>query len=737
MTFLNPFILFGLAAAAIPILIHLLNLRKLRVVEFSSLQFLKELQRTSLRRLKIRQILLLVLRTLLVIALVLAFSRPVIRGPLAGIVGTRAATSVVILIDDSPSMSIRTERGSLFTQATEAARDILTTVEANDKVHILSLSSLVGGQEPVEPLPSVTAALARVGQLTESQISTPVTTGLRAASQILSTSPAANAEVFLITDGQATQFSMPPGQAADSVVHLGDRTHLYLITVPSREEENAAVASCLVKSQMISRNKPVLLETTVRNFGNHPMENSVVSLYLDGQRVAQQTASVQPRGSLALQWATIPKRAGFLEGYVQMEEDCLDADNRRYFVIHVPGAVRVLITGPSSDAMRFPTLALTLGGDTLVTGLPSIRQELEQAIPSLDLTAYDVVLWSGPGTITPSTVERLAQFVKSGGNLALFPGRSTDTRLYNDMLLAALGVPPAVVTQASSGGGTEQAGQSRPCLTFGQLDYAHPVFAGMFDEPVSRKKSARSIESPRVYTALGPKPAGRGHSIISLADGTSFLTEYKHGDGKILLFAVEPGLAWSDFPLKGIYAPLLHRSVAYLASETQPTTGAVVGHIIDTEQRLRAQDARGPFVLRAPDGGEEKLTPSFAGISGVARFHSLPTTVAGTYRLERVPAGEKPDGSGSPATLTAIPVNIAPGESDLGKLNERDWESFLAQHAIPSGRSHRLTTGEQIERVIRESRFGVELWKYCVALAILCALLELAIGRVPKQEPTR
>ena len=71
--------LFGLAAAAIPVLIHLLNFRKLRTVEFSSLRFLKELQRSSIRRIRIRQWILLALRTLLIVALVLAFSRPALR----------------------------------------------------------------------------------------------------------------------------------------------------------------------------------------------------------------------------------------------------------------------------------------------------------------------------------------------------------------------------------------------------------------------------------------------------------------------------------------------------------------------------------------------------------------------------------------------------------------------------------------------------------------------------------
>ncbi|HXG39208.1 MAG TPA: BatA domain-containing protein, partial [Bacteroidota bacterium] len=79
MTFLNPLVLLGLLAAAIPILLHLFNLRKLRTIEFSTLTFLKELQKSKIRRIKIRQWLLLLLRTLLVILLVMAFARPTVR----------------------------------------------------------------------------------------------------------------------------------------------------------------------------------------------------------------------------------------------------------------------------------------------------------------------------------------------------------------------------------------------------------------------------------------------------------------------------------------------------------------------------------------------------------------------------------------------------------------------------------------------------------------------------------
>src|SRR5687768_4361997 len=103
MIFLNPFILVAMAAASIPLLLHLLNLRKLRTVEFSSLKFLKELQKTRIRRLKLKQILLLILRTSLVIFAVLAFARPALHGS-AGLPGSHASTTAVILIDDSFSM---------------------------------------------------------------------------------------------------------------------------------------------------------------------------------------------------------------------------------------------------------------------------------------------------------------------------------------------------------------------------------------------------------------------------------------------------------------------------------------------------------------------------------------------------------------------------------------------------------------------------------------------------------
>ena len=142
MTFLNPLVLFGMAAAAIPVILHLLNLRKLRTIELSTLRFLKELQQTKIRKLKVRQILLLIIRTLLVLFIVLAFARPAFRGTMLGSIGANAHSSVVLIVDDSFSMTASDERGELFKQAKESMAKIIDLLNEGDEVFLIKLSDL-------------------------------------------------------------------------------------------------------------------------------------------------------------------------------------------------------------------------------------------------------------------------------------------------------------------------------------------------------------------------------------------------------------------------------------------------------------------------------------------------------------------------------------------------------------------------------------------------------------------
>ena len=80
-------------------------------------------------------------------------------------------------------------------------------------------------------------------------------------------------------------------------------------------------------------------------------------------------------------------------------------------------------------------------------------------------------------------------------------------------------------------------------------------------------KEKKKIESPDIYYHFKISPAGKGRNIISLVDGSSFLSEYKTWKGKFLLLNTAPVLSWSNFPLKSIFVPLINKSAFYLASK--------------------------------------------------------------------------------------------------------------------------------------------------------------------------
>ena len=140
MVFLNPTILLGLLASLIPVIIHLLNLRKLKRIEFSTLDFLKELQKNKIKRIKIKQWILLALRVLIILFLVASFARPTLESTTAG--GTSAAkTTAVFVLDDSPSMSIIGDNGNYFNYSKQTIKTILEQFNEGDELNLVTLSN--------------------------------------------------------------------------------------------------------------------------------------------------------------------------------------------------------------------------------------------------------------------------------------------------------------------------------------------------------------------------------------------------------------------------------------------------------------------------------------------------------------------------------------------------------------------------------------------------------------------
>ena len=714
MTFLNPFVLFGLAAAAIPVLLHLLNLRKLRTVEFSSVRFLKELQKSSMRRLRIRQILLLILRTLLLIAVVMAFSRPALRVRLGGFASQAASSTMIVILDDSPSMSLHDERGTAFARGVQAVAHLIDIAAEGDRLFLIPLSEL----RPGNPLPAPRtqeSAREALGRMAPSTVSVPLDGAIRAIRPLLAASPDANREVMFVSDGQATQI-LPRGVPPDTGGGLDPGGTLFLCFSPPLRHENAGVTGGELLTRIVSDKKPLRYRPVITNTGDEPVRQKVVSLYADGARVAQQTVEISPRGEVRPVLPFMVKRRGVLGCSVQLEDDAFDADNTYAFVVEVPEHIAVLLTGPDAPSTQLATLALTLGGDSLLAGHLSAREMTNAELASADLSRFDVIVVCGFEGIGSPASRAIARFVSEGGGVMLFPHAGAGTgsgAIFKDLGIPSPSGPPVTAPSGSF-------------LSFSSVDYAHPLFEGLFEARRGTGKGEPAVESPRIVTALPLGAGERGTRVIGLTNGNAFLVDYGVGNGRVLVFAVEAGTTWSDFPLKGLFAPILHRGIAYAGTRFTPPRSTAPGDPLEFSFRLRNFTDRDAYTITSPDGHTQKVVPEFQGAAGTARFSGGTAVETGVYRLSR-------DGraAGEPARdIAALAVNISPGESDLRTASDGDIEKFRAAEKIAADRIHEMPP-ERAAETVRQTRYGFELWKHFVVLAALLAIAEMAVGRAP------
>jgi len=722
MTFLNPFVLFGLIAATIPLVLHLLNLRRLRTVEFSSLRFLKELQRSSLRRVRIRQWVLLLLRTLLIASLVFAFSRPAVVGTLGGIAGGRAATTMVVLVDDSPSMTVRNERGMLFAQAKESAASLSSLLKEGDQLYLVPLSELVHKEEFI-PLRTREQATPVLSDLQPSLIRVPFQRAFRAASRILATSNSPNQEVYLLTDAQANQF-LPDSAKPSTAISFTPQVRTYVIRTGATTRTNAAVASAEVRNLIVSRSRPLQVGATLRNFGAISINGVIASMTLDGTRIAQQSVNLSEDGSVDIIGRTNPRRAGFLKGSVDIEDDALDADNHRYFSARIPGTINVLLVGSTAADTRFVRLALTLSGDSTLAGIFTLRQLPETALPASDLGGIDVIILCNVRDFNSVSADRLIHFVEQGGGLMIFPGVKTDLGSYNSLLFSRLGIPPA-----GAPAGTLNATPSATGVTsFGRLDQEHPLFSGMFEDRAGHKKW--TIASPHISTAIVPGASPQAHAIISLTNGRAFLMEYPAHQGRVLLYAVDAGIEWSDFATQGLFAPLVYRSAVYLSAHSQDISSFVAGQPLEILLRLSIVGDHSAYFFVSPSGKPERTVPEYRSVSGIAVFRSTPTIESGIYELQKMADQQTgQQGSQSMVTLAAAAVNVDTAESDLRTVDEAALQRFWTGLGIPETNAHVLNASQTLDAAVEQSRYGLELWKHFLFLALALALAEMIVAR--------
>ena len=701
MTFLNPLILLGLAAAAIPLIIHLFNFRRPRKIDFSSLAFLKELQKSTMQRVRIKQILLLILRMLAIACLALAFARPTLTGGLGGVLGKRASSSMAIVIDNSRSMQLRDSQGEYLDQAKELAAALIDQATTEDEIFIVTTTS-----SELQPSPYNLTSLAQdaVADIEISPASSQLSDAWRKASERLKEASNLNKEIYLISDLQKRTF-VDTTQAIDT-----EDIRTYLVPVGDRAHNNVAITHVEIVSRIIEVGQPVRLEATLVNYGAEPVEGYVASIFLDGERVAQASADLDPRVPKQLSFTATPQRRGWLAGIVQIEDDGFGSDNIRHFSLHVPEERQLLLVQGEGQRTDFLELALS---PELTRGRVAFQVEKIQEgnLPLQRLGGYDAVVLVGVRSLSSGEITAIREYVDGGGGVLFFPGESGIAQDYNAFFNAVEG------GQFSGFSGSKAAEQS--IASFDKVDLEHPLFEGVFDQQQGFRRQV-TVEDPRLFYAMNYTPSrGTENTLIALSNGFPFLQEVRFGRGGVFLLGVAPDPQWSDLPQRGLFIPLIYRCMYYLSSgESLVGDQFVVGQ--PGEIRVAGLPEAVSARLVSPDG--EEFVPEQRNLMG-ATLLQLDNT-AETPGIYNVLAEEQ--------QIRRVALNLDVEESDLASNAPAEAQDALRSMSAGEVRLLDTTASGDVSRameLLQEERTGVELWNVFLLAALILLVAEMLVAK--------
>jgi hypothetical protein len=693
MTFLNPAILFGMLAASIPIVLHFMNLRKLKKIEFSTLAFLKELQKTKIRKLKFKQWLLLLLRILIITFLVLAFARPTVKNISIG--SSSAKTTAVIIIDNTFSMSVVSSNGSYFNKAKQTAKSLLGNFQNGDEIAIIPVSDL--SNDTHKPATNFSFVKKRIDEIQISLASKTLNEAVIKAGQILYESKNFNKEIYLLTDLQSGRISGDKNEIVD-LSSLINGARFYLIDLHDKDAVNLGVDDFYLNNQIFEKNKTINFSTVVHNYSNITVNNSVASLFINGKRSAQQSISIPANESTALNFETTLLDTGTIQASVEIEDDDINQDNKRFVSFYVPDNINLLILTNSRDDSKFVKLALANYGNQSI----NISENTFEQIPSLNLSKFNAVFTIGSGN--GANYEKLFDYLESGNSLVIMPDSKSSLKSMRDFLKSInIPEPTSFIGKQNDAGTAAQ---------FGKMNLRHPLFTDFFDD-----NSKVQIESPDIYYYMRMNPGTLGKIIIPMYDNSAFLSEFEIGNSKVLVYNTCPVLSCTNFPMKSLFAPLMNKSLLYIISKTHGQQNIYAGqdvtanifNSVNKQIKIINPNNTNDYVNTDSLINKKYLDYSKTDLTGVYRFYS----------------GDK--------LMDFSSVNCDPKESVVSHYSGKDFQNYLDEIGF-DGKLLSIKPGDNFYKTIYQSRFGTELWKYFLILALLLALIEMFVARSSKKD---
>lgn len=532
LSFLSPLFLAGAAAAAVPIVLHLLKREPEARVKFAAVKLIKQAPVEYTDKRRIRELLLLALRVTALVLLALAFARPFLASGAA--LGSTGVT--IVALDTSYSLSAP----GRFERAKQLAKDAIDKAPAGDLVGVVTFAD--EAETAAAPGSDRTLAADAIEQAVTGFGATRYRTALSAAASHLT---GHHGTVVVVTDLQENGWD------------AGDRASVPEGTTIRVEDVGAMPANLAVTALRPLADRIV---ATVHNTG--PAREVRLHLFVDNRAAGDVTVSLGANQSGEATFAGAPRGAS---ASVRVEDPGgIQADNVRYAVLGGTSKPSVLVVNGSGDASRDAFYVQ----HALAAGTPA-----DAAFQVVTVGASQLVGWSEDRIAPHAAVfllstrglerhgrELLSAYAQHGGGILIAAGPDVDGTVVGDVLGAGSTMKIEAVENAKP-----------VARALAPVDGRHPIFQAFAANPASL-----GLVTFRSAARIGGSAC---QTLARFTTGDTALIECPAGEGRSLIVASDLDNRWNDFPLHATFVPFVHEAVRYLASGRAHTVDYLVSDV--------------------------------------------------------------------------------------------------------------------------------------------------------------
>jgi hypothetical protein len=686
-SFLFPTLLtIGLPLIAVPIAIHLINLRRQQRIRWAAMQFLLESQRRNRRWILLKQLLLLVTRMAVIGVLVLMLAHLIVRNEWLQLLGS-GTTHHIVLLDDSYSMSDRWDNTSALAEGKRAIQAIVDQAYRQSDAQILTMlrfseaAALSAGAQPKVFAQRINDAFrSRLESLLASFDTSETDVTPAEALKAIPRLPLADDQhtliLYVLSDFRARQFTSAT-EVRKLLADFGDTENIeqiHLVRCVTEARPNLAITALAPASGVRAAGVEIWMNVTVANYGDSPARGVTVQMEQDGDALPTLALEdIPPRDEVRHKFRVQFAGTGAHSLIASIGADAVEVDNRRYFACELPSARPVLIIDGSQDerGARQLSLALAPGGNTKTGWQPHVEpasflEDIERLNEQATVFLLDVPRLSD-GQLTA-----LEAYVQNGGGVAFFVGPDTDRSFFNGRLYRnAAGLFPAPLKLPTQ-------------LLDRQVDEApdvevtdHPLFQVL----AGRRNGFLPLVLVDYYYAVDddwtPGSETKTQVIARLRNQAPLVIEKRFGAGRVVaqltkLSSGETPLGrWTNWSLNPAFPVLANELVSYLSSGREQDSVYQVGDdlVVSADARKYEPTIRYRLPARGSSRGEVPVEGTTKAGQLSARLDDVQQS--GVYTAQLEPR----EGSTENRQLA---VNVPNGEGDLAVAHRDELVRQLA-----------------------------------------------------------